>query len=66
MEALWPALSDIGTATLANYQPYHAARADLLAQAGRRQEALAAYDQAIELTANAVERDFLMRQRAAL
>ena len=60
------ALADIDTATLDNYQPYHAARADLLARTGRHDEALAAYDRAIELTANAVERDFLMRQRAAL
>ncbi len=60
------ALAEIGAATLANYQPYHAARADLLARAGRRHEALAGYDRAIDLTANAVERDFLMRQRAAL
>jgi RNA polymerase sigma-70 factor (ECF subfamily) len=52
--------------TLDNYQPYHAARADLLARAGRRDEALGAYDRAIELSTNLVERDFLLRQRAAL
>jgi RNA polymerase sigma-70 factor (ECF subfamily) len=60
------ALADIGTSTLDNYQPYHAARADLLARTGRGDEALAAYDRAIELTANAVERAFLVRQRGAL
>ncbi len=60
------ALAEIDAATLDNYQPYHAARADLLARAGRRDEALGAYDRAIELTTNAVERDFLVRQRAAL
>jgi RNA polymerase sigma-70 factor (ECF subfamily) len=60
------ALARIDTATLDNYQPYHAARADFLARTGHRDEALAAYDRAIELTANAVERDFLMGQRAAL
>ena len=60
------ALADIDAGTLDTYQPYHAARADLLARAGRRHEALGAYDRAIELTANAVERDFLVRQRAAL
>ena len=43
-----------------------AARADLLARAGRRDEALGAYDRALELTTNAVESDFLVRQRAAL
>jgi len=41
-------------------------RADLLARAGRRHEALGAYDRAIELTTYAVERAFLVRQRAAL
>ena len=60
------ALAEIDAATLDKYQPYHAARADLLARAGRRDEALGAYDRALELTTNAVERDFLVRQRAAL
>ena len=60
------ALAGTGAATLGKYQPYHAARAGLLARAGRRDEALGAYDRAIELTTNAVERDFLVRQRAAL
>jgi RNA polymerase sigma-70 factor (ECF subfamily) len=60
------ALTEIDAATLDNYQPYHAARADLLALVGRRDEALGAYGRAIELTTNAVERDFLVRQRAAL
>jgi RNA polymerase sigma-70 factor (ECF subfamily) len=48
---------------LDGYQPYHAARADLLARAGRRHAAVAAYDRAIELTANLTERHFLERQR---
>ena len=60
------ALAEIDAATLDKYQPYHAARADLLARAGRRDEALGAYDRALELTTNAAERDFLVRQRAAL
>ena len=60
------ALAGIDAATLGNYQPYHAARADLLARTGRHDEALAAYERAIELTANAVERAFLVRQRGAL
>lgn len=47
------------------YQPYHAARADLLARAGRSAEALAAYDRAIELTTNPAERRFLTERRAA-
>jgi RNA polymerase sigma-70 factor (ECF subfamily) len=37
------ALAEIDPASLENYQPYHAARADLLARAGRRDEALGAY-----------------------
>ncbi|HLY33534.1 MAG TPA: sigma-70 family RNA polymerase sigma factor [Jatrophihabitantaceae bacterium] len=60
------ALEAIDATSLASYQPYHAARADLLARAGHRAAATAAYDHAIELTSNAVERDFLVRQRAAL
>lgn len=48
---------------LKDYQPYHAARADLLARAGRTDEAVAAYDQAIHLTSNLAEREFLRRQR---
>ena len=60
------ALADIDAAALDSYQPYHATRADLLARAGRRDEAVGAYDRAIELTTNAVERDFLVRQRATL
>jgi RNA polymerase sigma-70 factor, ECF subfamily len=60
------ALAEIDAATLDNYQPYHAACADLLSRAGRRDEALSAYDRAIELTTNAVERDFLVHQRTAV
>jgi RNA polymerase sigma-70 factor (ECF subfamily) len=53
-----------GSASTAN-QPYHAAGADLLARAGRRDATVAAYDRAIELTANLTERRFLERQRKA-
>ena len=49
---------------LAAYQPYHATRADLLARAGRGEEARDAYDRAIELSGNPAERGFLERQRA--
>jgi RNA polymerase sigma-70 factor (ECF subfamily) len=45
------------------YQPYYAARADLLARAGRTAEAIGAYDRAIELTTNPAERRFLAQQR---
>ena len=58
------ALDSLDATPLEDYQPYHAARADLLARAGRR-GATAAYDRAIELTANPAERRFLERQRKA-
>jgi RNA polymerase sigma-70 factor (ECF subfamily) len=57
------ALDDLDAARLAEYQPYHAARADLLARAGRVDEAVGAYDRAIALTTNPAERDFLTRRR---
>ena len=62
------ALAALGTDELEQldgYQPYHAARADLLARAGRAVDAAAAYDRAIELTTNATERTFLLEQKAA-
>jgi RNA polymerase sigma-70 factor (ECF subfamily) len=60
------ALEDLDAERLAGYQPLHAARADLLARAGRRDEAIEAYDQALALTTNPAERDFLTTQRQAL
>ncbi len=51
-------------AELAQFHPLHATRADLLRRAGRRVEAAAAYDRAIALCANAVERRYLERRRA--
>lgn len=60
------AMAEIDPGDLDNYQPYHAARAELLARAGHHDEAILAYDRAIQLTANAVERDFLVGQRSAL
>ena len=56
-------LAGLDTTRLRAYQPYHAARADLLARAGRIAEAVAAYDDAIALTPNPVERRFLVEQR---
>jgi RNA polymerase sigma-70 factor (ECF subfamily) len=59
------ALDSLDVTPLEDYQPYHAARADLLARAGRHDAAFAAYDRAIELTANPTARRFLERQRKA-
>ena len=47
------------------YGPFHVARADLLRRLGSR-EAIPAYERAIELAANPVERAFLERRRAEL
>ena len=48
------------------YRVFHAVRADLLRRLGRKVEAARAYDEAIRLTENAVEREFLSRQRGAV
>jgi RNA polymerase sigma-70 factor, ECF subfamily len=58
------ALDALDPAPVATYQPFHAARADLLARAGRTPEALAAYDRALEVTTNKSERTFLESRRA--
>jgi RNA polymerase sigma-70 factor (ECF subfamily) len=55
-----------GDTHLANYQPYWAARAELLSRAGRQAEAAAAYDRAIGLEPDAAVRDFLQGKRAAM
>jgi RNA polymerase sigma-70 factor (ECF subfamily) len=52
--------------TLAGYHYYHATRAELLRRLGCRQESRAAYDKAIELTANAAETAHLIRRRDQL
>lgn len=57
------ALADLDDERLAEYQPFHATRADLLTRVGRHHEAIEAYDTAIELTTNPVEAAFLSRQR---
>ena len=50
---------------LAEYQPYWAARADLLARSGDREAALAAYERAIGLESDAAVRRFLQQRAAA-
>jgi RNA polymerase sigma-70 factor (ECF subfamily) len=51
---------------LDGYRLFHATRADLLRRAGRAGEAQPAYERAVELTANPVERRFLERRLAEL
>jgi RNA polymerase sigma-70 factor, ECF subfamily len=51
---------------LDGYYLLHATRADLLRRLGRRAEAAAAYDAAIERTANQAERTFLAGRRDSL
>ena len=58
------ALDALDVEPLDGYQPYHAARADLLARAGRLNDAIVVYDRAIELTTNPAEQRFLTERRA--
>ena len=58
------ALAGIDRAVVDDYQPFHAARADLFARSGRRDDAIDAYDRAIALATNPTERAFLVRRRA--
>ncbi len=51
---------------LADYQPYWAARAELLARLGDAEAAAQAYQRAIGLEADPAVRAFLQRQRARL
>jgi predicted RNA polymerase sigma factor len=63
LEALAPLSSD---ARVAAYQPYWAARAELLARAGRYPEARRAYEIAMGLERDSAVRGFLEKRRAAL
>jgi RNA polymerase sigma-70 factor, ECF subfamily len=51
---------------LAEYQPYWAARADMLARTGKRVAAREAYDQAIGREVHPALRRFLQRRQAAV
>lgn len=62
-EAGLAALAALDVEALADYQPFHAARADLLHRAGRHDKSRTAYDRAVELTGNPAERVFLEEQR---
>jgi len=55
-----------GEARLADYQPYWAARAELLARTGEREAADAAYERAIGLETDPAVRRFLQRRRSVL
>jgi RNA polymerase sigma-70 factor, ECF subfamily len=63
LELLEPLLGD---PALERYQPLYAAHAELLSRAGDAAGAAGAYEQAIALTANAVERAELERRLGAL
>jgi RNA polymerase sigma-70 factor, ECF subfamily len=63
LELLAPLLDD---PALERHQPLHAAHAELLRRTGDRDGAARAYERAIGLSANAVERAELERRRAAL
>jgi RNA polymerase sigma-70 factor, ECF subfamily len=59
------ALALVDGLDLGAYYLFHAVRADLLRRLGRAEEAVAAYDAALALTANAAERAFLARRRTS-
>jgi RNA polymerase sigma-70 factor (ECF subfamily) len=48
--------------TLRNYYPFHAARGELLREAGRHGEAVDAYQKALSLTSSEPVRRFLMKR----
>jgi RNA polymerase sigma-70 factor (ECF subfamily) len=56
----------LDAARLTDFQPFHAVRADLLARLGRREEALAAYDRAVDMAPGPAERLWLLRRRGEI
>jgi RNA polymerase sigma-70 factor, ECF subfamily len=64
-EAALP-LVDALKSSLEDYHLWHATRADLLRRLGRKTEAVRAYQRALELAQNEVERRFLNRRLAEL
>jgi len=60
------ALALVDHLTLDGYQPFHVVRADLLTRTGRGAAAIEAYDRALEITPNPVERAHLQRRRDAV
>jgi RNA polymerase sigma-70 factor (ECF subfamily) len=59
-------LIDRLAAALTHYHLFHAARADLLRRLGRKQAAREAYERALELTANAMERAYMQQRIKSL
>jgi RNA polymerase sigma-70 factor (ECF subfamily) len=65
IEAGLARIDEIAASGVLDDYPYlHAARADLLRRIGRFEDARAAYERALGLTANAAERRFLRRRLA--
>jgi RNA polymerase sigma-70 factor (ECF subfamily) len=60
------ALSIVDRLELASYHPWHVARAELLRRMKRYDDARAAYDRALDLTANEAERGHLTRRLTSL
>lgn len=60
------ALASVRDLPLDGYGPWHVATGDLLARVGQRDEAAAAFDRAVALSTNDVERTFLTARRDAL
>jgi RNA polymerase sigma-70 factor (ECF subfamily) len=60
------ALAIVDSLELHDYYLFHAVRAELLSRVGRNEEARSAYDRALALTANPVERTFLEHARDAV
>ncbi len=60
------ALAVVQTLDLGRYHLFHAIRADLLQRLGRQDDAAQAFENAIALTDNVREREFLERRRQAL
>ncbi len=56
----------LDAARLDDFQPFHAVRADLLARLGQRDEALEAYDRALDMAPGSAERRWLIRRRTEL
>ena len=62
----YPLLAAALAAALSAYQPFHAARAELLFRAGKFADSVAAYDQAIAMAPTAADAAFLIKRRARM